>query len=220
MKYEIIGWTEYDNYHFEVGENSYAVINVLIDEIKRNGYSFTGRHHQESAFCAPVFNDGKLRKFSATDFGAIMAEAYGFRGKYDYSRYAFCTSNPKDPIYVRPTQKVDKNKIVEAEMLVEEYTVEATAQQCQDAQNGTVVIADAPELRFIDAGDRLILRSKSGEQRYKIREIEKEKDLPEEQINEYMYIAYMTLSKEQQKVVEERYLNAPTLLRLTVDRIG
>ena len=89
MKYRIVGWTHYEDFETEAAEPSYAATNVVIEEIKRKRYSFSGWAHQEMLRGAPVFNDGKKRLFSARTFGGLMAIAHGYTGSMDYALYAF-----------------------------------------------------------------------------------------------------------------------------------
>lgn len=62
---------------------------ALVDEIRKNGYIFSGYDHQECENYAPVFNDGKIHRFSQRGFADIMAEANGDNDYMAYSLYMF-----------------------------------------------------------------------------------------------------------------------------------
>ena len=91
MKYRVVGWTDYES--DEVPEThgciGFAERNAIIDEIRKNGYLFSGWEHQESWDCVPILNDGKKRTFSQRGWGGLMAEAYGHLGSYDYAAFTF-----------------------------------------------------------------------------------------------------------------------------------
>ena len=87
MKLRVVGWV-YPYYNIEIGEASWAVRNAIIDEIRKNGYDFSGRSHQDYC-CTPVLNNGKKYLFSSEGWGDIMAEANGHTGCMDYTMYDF-----------------------------------------------------------------------------------------------------------------------------------
>ena len=96
MKYEIIDWVGGNDTFPPAGELTFAKRNYLIDEIKREGYLFSGEDHQEEYPCVPVFNDGKRYETSRRGWGRIMAEANGRYGLYDYIFYTENFSIPKE----------------------------------------------------------------------------------------------------------------------------
>ncbi len=96
MKYEIIDWVGgYDSVPPE-GEVTFAKRNRLIDEIRREGYLFSGEDHQDEYPCVPVFNDGTRYETSRRGWGRIMAEAYHRYGLYDYSLFTENFSIPPE----------------------------------------------------------------------------------------------------------------------------
>ncbi len=38
MKYRVIGWTNYDDYDIPTGEETFAVMAAIIDDIREHGY--------------------------------------------------------------------------------------------------------------------------------------------------------------------------------------
>ena len=103
MKYRVIGWTNYDDESVpdKAGCLGFAERNAIIDDIRKNGYLFSGWDHQEMWDCTPILNDGKKRCYSQRSWGGIMAEAYGDMGDYDYALYTFSESIKREKC-VRP----------------------------------------------------------------------------------------------------------------------
>ncbi len=90
MALKVLGWDSYDSHDYPAGEYSEEVRSIVLMDVKRNGYLFTGLDHQESINCAPVLTDGKIYRFSQRGWGALMATAHG---STDYSLYACGTLN-------------------------------------------------------------------------------------------------------------------------------
>ncbi len=111
LKYKIIDWVGgYDNFP-PAGELSFAKRNYLVEEIRREGYLFSGEDHQEEYPCVPVFNDGTRYETSRRGWGRIMADANGRYGLYDYSLFTENFSIPREersypsPAGVSPTDE-------------------------------------------------------------------------------------------------------------------
>ncbi len=178
MKYRIVGWTYYENDDVETEEASYAAGNVVIDEIKKKGYCFSGWAHQEMLRGAPVFNDGKKRLFSARTFGGLMANAHGYNGPMDYSLFAMRLNKESMPPYAEEFSKVGFTPETD---LNEEFIVEASEEILQKAmETGAYVCEECEVLKYVDVGDTLTL--KCGEKTYSKKVIDAwaEKDLTEE----------------------------------------
>ena len=77
MKFEVIGWTEYDNtaYPPHYGDGG-AVSRAIAAEIRNKGYRFGGNYHQEGETGAPVLSDGTIVRYSMRTWGAVMADAW------------------------------------------------------------------------------------------------------------------------------------------------
>lgn len=175
MKYKVIGWVSYDDDEFEESEQTYAKINAIIDNIKENGYLFTGWHHQEYLDCTPLLNDGTKVTFSQRGFGGVMAEAHGYYDPSDYSLFTFDFSIKKSHL-VFPKGTCDLSQIVDAKTLNETFTLELSEKQYNDViNNDKLIINDIPELRYIDVNDMLIIKTETLESKYLITEIEKER---------------------------------------------
>ncbi len=96
MKLKVIGWTHYEDTRFPEGEYSHAAEAAIIAAICECGFEFTGWHHQEALYGAPVLNDGCIYRYSQRGWGRVMAEAHGMTAPMDYAYYAFLWENPED----------------------------------------------------------------------------------------------------------------------------
>lgn len=204
MKYRVVGWTEYDDYMVEDGDASYAATNVIIDEIKKQGYLFSGWAHQELRNGAPVLNDGKKRTYSQRTFGGIMAVAHGYTGTMDYAKFAFAfrsmeaektppSEKAYNPYSFKPETDLNEEFVIEVSEEVFERAL-ATAQYKDE---------ERAELRYIDEGDTLTL--KCGDRTYskKVTDVWSEKDVTEED--------RLALYRHEEGA-EEKFVNAKTLL--------
>lgn len=211
MKYKVIGWTTYDNIidDIKTGPSSDAATQAIIDDIKANNYDFTGYDHQETENCAPVLNDGKKRLYTQRGFGAIMAEAHGYRGSMDYARYSYTAANAR----VRKSRKglppMELEFVPEKfvpEDLSEDYTLTLAAEQYKSAkENGEVTVDDTPYIRFLDAGDRLTLVNGENRVTYPVCRVIKDKDLTEDDmINLYANV----------EGAEEKWQNAKIIAKI------
>ena len=160
MKYRVVGWTEYDGDDVPEarGRIGYAECCAVIDDIKANGYLFTGWDHQESFRCVPVLNDGKKRCFSQRGWGGIMAEAYGYTGPYDYSLFTFDESIDPEKVK-KPTRGFYAHGFTPETDLCEHFdlTVEETVFRHAETEN-PFRIDETDALRYLDVGDTLTLR--------------------------------------------------------------
>ncbi len=122
MKLKVVGWTNYDDMHFEEGKNSFASHEAIIRDIKAHGYDFTGWHHEEAENGAPVLNNGKIYRYSQRGWGAVMADAYGERDPHAYSLYAFSFGEHGDNVKMPKSERNIVNMIFNAakEVLDEE----------------------------------------------------------------------------------------------------
>ena len=158
MKYRVVGWTSYDDMDVEDSADriGFAEQNAIIDDIKAHGYFFSGYDHQELLDCAPVLNDGKRRCFSQRGWGRVMAEAHGYFGAYDYSLFAFGT-NEEHAKY--PKEYFCADDFEPEADLAERFELEVTEDIfALAARQNPFFLPDLDSLRFIDAGDTLILR--------------------------------------------------------------
>ena len=158
MKYRVVGWTSYDDESTpdSTGSIGFAERNAIIDDIKANGYLFSGYDHQEMWDCAPVLNDGKKRCFSQRGWGGVMAEAHGYFGAYDYSLFTFGVNESH---VKRPKNYFISDDFTPEESLSEHFEIEVDEGIFALAEGrNPFFLPDLPELRSIDAGDTLTLR--------------------------------------------------------------
>lgn len=157
MKYRVVGWTDYESDEVPEAHGciGFAERNAIIDEIRKNGYLFSGWEHQESWDCVPILNDGKKRTFSQRGWGCLMAEAYGHLGSYDYAAFTFHPmKNGK-----LPNDSFDIAEFVPETDLNEHFEVEVDDGIFALSQKrNPFFLDDLNALRYIDAGDTLTLR--------------------------------------------------------------
>ena len=171
MKYRVVGWTSYDDESVEDSGSSigFAEQNAIIDDIKSNGYLFSGYDHQEMWDCAPVLNDGKKRCFSQRGWGRVMAEAHGYFGAYDYSLFTF---GIKKEAVKRPKNYFFADNFTPEEDLAENFEIDVSEEIFAFASaNRKFFLPDLDTLRFIDAGDTLTLRFGEKTAEFKVTEI-------------------------------------------------
>ena len=226
MKIKVVGWTCYDFYDFPEGEQSWAVRMAVVDEIKKNNYFFSGWDHQESLYGAPVFNDGKMRRFSQRGFADIMAEAHGDTGYMDYSLYMF---GIKPEALRLPKNKATKQSIVVEKNLAETFTLEVDEQFFNSVPTretldvfGHVVkkkgikLPDLPELRYIAKGDTLVLTCQDKKATFLILNVDRGRNLTFEERTDLM--ARMSYSKDAdvRKKARQEFDEMPIVITLTV----
>lgn len=176
MKYRVVGWTDYDNDEVEgVDCNSFAVRNAIIDEIRKKKYFFSGFDHQEMWNCTPVLNDGKKRWFSQRGWGGVMAEAYNYNGKYDYSLFAFGTISDRASY---PCDEFEKDKFIPETNLNETFEVEVPEDIFNLAKTkNPFFMDDLQELRFIDKNDTLVLKCGENILNFTIADIDRNRNI-------------------------------------------
>lgn len=178
MKYEVIGWTYYEDYRFKDKPMTFASRHAIIDEIKEHGYRFSGYEHQESPYGCPVLNDGTRVLCSQRGFAGIMAEAYG-EGAGAYARYMMTMDKS---FIIKPEYGVDKSKIVDKDMLIDEYYLDVSDDVFQVVEkSGVLEIEDLDKFRYIDKGDALVLNSGTKSQKFKVIDVDRKKALTQEQ---------------------------------------
>ena len=215
MKYKVIGWTNYEDSTLESTPPTDAAVYAIIDNIRSNGYHFTGFHHQEEEHAVPVLNDGKKRLFSQRGFGGLMASVYHLDGIFDYAKFTY-PRNDNDK-YILPQKGYRHADFQDPSTLCERYTVlldEISAQAALATQS--LVLNDLLALRYIDCGDDIILKSPSAEYRFRVRLVKRQKDLTEEESIE-IDLASLSMHKNRERFdrANELYKNAK--LKLTVE---
>ena len=206
MKYRIVGWTYYENFEVEAEDASYAATNVVMDEIKKKGYCFSGWAHQEMMRGVPVFNDGKKRLFSARTFGGVMANAHGYDGPMDYSLFAFQLKKESMP---PSAEEFFEYKFTPETDLNEEFVIEVSEEVLQKVmETGAYVCEECEQLKYVDAGDTLTLKCGEKTHSKKVIDAWAEKDLTEDdRIALYMH----------EEGAEEKWRNAKKRLTVCVE---
>ena len=218
MKYRVVGWTHYEDDSVEETECSEAALQAIIAEIQKKGYNFTGWHHQESSYCAPVLNDGKKRLFSQRGFGGVMAMAKGDFSPMGYAGYAFYYfDEEQDASMKMPTSSQGFNPILfkpETD-LNEEIALEVTEEIFKGAEGGNCVLPDCEIIRFLDVGDTLTLVCGEKKSSYLVTDLERRRDLTEEEMQDVLMARY-DIFREGPSEAEIKYTNANWVVEVTL----
>ena len=226
MKLKVVGWTCYDFDHFPQGEDCWAAHMAVVDDIKQNGYLFSGEDHQERLNCCPVFNDGKVRRFSQRGFASIMAEAHGDVGYMDYALYMFGLKMSSCRF---PQRMVQVGDFPIESNLAETFTVEVSPQVFANSPlvetktffgttttKRVVKLADLPELRYIDAGDTLVLTCGSQSTCLQVVDVDRDRDLTEEERVNFLSRMNYSQDDEERKLAQKQFVQLPIVITLTV----
>ncbi len=176
MKLKVIGWVNSDCIDFPSGDFDYASTAAIIDDIRLNGYEFTGWHHHAYPLCTPVLNDGKIRHCSRETWGALMAEAKGYVGYMDYAIYKFYMAEDpfeEDENIIMPSEErnLEEKEITVEENLNEEFEITPQSvigynkgykkgsnfwmQELETEGNISITIVGSKALRYLATGDTL-----------------------------------------------------------------
>ena len=211
MKLRVVGWVSYyDDYPEK--KAGWAARNAIIDDIKKNGYLFSGKSHQEDDNCIPVLNDGYAYSFSQRGWGGIMAEAHGHFEQKAYARYAFDIDREHGVI---PTLDFDEENFVAEEDLNEKFTLSVDKSVFDAAKNeGKINLDDLPELRYIDIDDILELLSEGESAVYAVDDVDRNKDLTQKQRFELDLDVIDFMDPVKRKRADEEFAKAKIILSL------
>ena len=115
---------------------------------------------------------------------------------------------------VRPTEDraVDPTFVPETD-LNESFEIEVSEEIFAVAEcELKITVDDLPTLKFLDSGDKLILRYKDKTAEYPVIDVTRGKDLTEEQWKEYRIAVIDVLNTERVYRAKEMYNNAKMLL--------
>lgn len=209
MKYKVIGWTFSENYNIENAPLTFAARHVIVDDIRTNGYLFSGYEHQEACYGCPVLNDGKKRTCSQRGFAGIMAEAYGEIDLYSYSRYMF--GIPKE-IMIIPKSRVNLQEISEAKNLRENFLLKVSKEQYAQVMNkGMLVIEDKLKLRYIDVCDTVTISYSLSKTTFEVLCVDRCKDITDE---DRLEIAMPKFDIDEIQKQKRKLREAKTLLKI------
>ena len=204
MKLRVVGWTHYDD--DLASEDSWAARMATVDDIKKHGYAFSGWSHQECQCCAPVFNNGKMLRYSQRGWGGVMAEAHGYTGRLDYTTYAFMIDPKQLDSEIHPTDEFDEATFQPEVDLNERFEL-AVAQDIFDAaqKSGEIKVDDLPALRYLDVGDTLALVCGEKTAEYTVADVDRKRDLTEEEVLDFEMAFYDFANDERRKRANEEY---------------
>ena len=214
MKYKVIGWDNYDTSEWKDGDASDAVVEAICDDIKKNGYEFSGYYHQEGWSGAPVLNDGLRYCFSQRGWGEVMAQAHGYTGFMDYAIYAFATGEEGKT----PEGNIDESLIASRESLCETYSVKVSPEDFEKADSeSALVIADDKKYRFLDQGDCLNIVVGDTTYSRKVTSVSRRRDLTDDEVYFLQsHNPYEDLEREKAKKIWD---DAKTFLTIGIKKI-
>ncbi|MBQ7375189.1 MAG: hypothetical protein IJW61_04390 [Clostridia bacterium] len=216
MRYKVIGWTSYDDKAYPNAKVSYAIKHAVVEDIKNNGYCFTGYHHQEYEGCVPVLNTGEKAVFSQRGFGDVMALANGMHGLYDYSLYAY-TPDPNDKCYVLPTAEPRRELIQGKKELAEEFVISLDFETFAKADiTCELELEDAEEYRLIEARDTVRLTCGDMDEKYWVLSVERKKDVSYSLEYKFKFRDCYSFEKDKDQIVRD-YTSAKTKILLKLD---
>lgn len=216
MKWKVVGWTYYENYLVEDEDSSDAVVYAIIDEIKKNGYLFSGYDHQERLYCVPVMNDGKKRTFSQRTFGNIMAIAHGYTGRYDYSLFSFGIN---EEACVMPNDGFYEESFVPEKDINEEFVLNySDISFVEEDGKRKIKIPDFESLRYLDKGDTLIIKKDGVEYKFVAGFVIREKDISKKELRELESDLYiLDQDSEEYKLAEEKYNSLEKVIMVEIE---
>lgn len=161
MKYKVIGWTSFDDDALPNGEATFGAQNAILDEIRKKEFEFTGWDHQNSFAGVPVLNNGYKYCYTTRGWGALMAEAHGYTGYFDYSNYSFGSlyDERKHPDWVNEDD-YDLDDIEKIEDIAETFTInisEETAKEIKETKRFKTTPTKSK--RYIDAHDKVLFKT-------------------------------------------------------------
>lgn len=227
MKIKVVGWTEYDLHEFEEGYNGWAVRMAVVDEIRKNGYLFSGYAHQEYSNCAPVFNDGKMRRFSQRGFADMMAEAHGNNDYMGYSLYMFGLNEnmcryPQNEVHKGDFQ-VEKNLAETFVLPVDEkfFASAPTIKHYHEIRGvkKTIKLADLPELRYIEEGDTLVLTCNGKSSAFGVLEVERDRNLTHEEDWKFRMCMSDCENYAAREAAIKKFMDLPVIITLRVKQL-
>ena len=97
----IVGWTnfecEYPSRNVE-GAGVREIVQLIGDEVVKNGYCFSGQEHQNALTGVPVFSDGTCLRASMRAWGQIMAAIYSAVDDVNLSYMDFYIDSYKETV--------------------------------------------------------------------------------------------------------------------------
>ncbi len=174
MKVRVVGWTHYGDSRFESDGITYAEMEAIVDDIKENGYMFTGMHHQGCKYCVPVLNDGKKRTFSERGFGKIMARGHDVFRSGGYVDYAFNWGYSDEELKMPGEEREIKEAFEPETDLNEEFEIQVTKEQFDEIRASLkLTFSHEHKYRYMSCGDYLVVKCGQSVANYRIARYER-----------------------------------------------
>jgi hypothetical protein len=101
---KVTGWTWWENHEYlDLDEAKYAEAYAHVaDEMRKQGYKFTGNYHQNGDFGVPIIDDIWLFQVSQRTWGNLMVTAYPDEiddsDGYGYCQWAWVVPDGQDMV--------------------------------------------------------------------------------------------------------------------------
>lgn len=110
-KWNIVGYTSYESHYptAQITQEEFPqVVDLVVEEVKKNGYCFSGEDHQNHDRAVPVFENGTAFRCSMRLWAQIMALVHsGDKTKYmDYYMEV-----PSESVFPREETRVKPSEI-------------------------------------------------------------------------------------------------------------
>lgn len=216
MKLRVVGWVYYDE-DIPQGEKTWAARSAIVDDIKKNGYMFSGMAHQECLDCAPVLNDGKLYCYSQRGWGDIMAEAYDHTDYMSYALYAWDYRIKSEEI--RPKGGFDYDGYIPESDLSERFELEAEKEFFDTlARKRKIKLDDLPELRYLAPGDTLAFTCGDSSIEFTVSDVDRMRDLTDKKRIRLLIAMRDFSDDEKKKRATDEFNNTKVVIIVSVKK--
>jgi len=107
---KITGWTHWQNDYEDIFDSvdtfteefKCKIYNLVAQELKKNGYKFTGTHHQKCETGSPIIDGKYTLRCSRRGWGEIMRMAYDIPNEDGLGYCVWAWSVPEGEIPVLP----------------------------------------------------------------------------------------------------------------------
>ena len=202
MKVRVIGWTNYSDPRFESDGVTYAEFEAIADDIRENGYMFTGMHHQGYKYCVPVLNDGRKRTFSERGFGKIMARGHDVYRSGGYVDYAFNWGYSAEELKMPGKEREIPDGYVpdNPEDLYEEFEIEVSEADFERARSDlALTFPHEKKYRRMSGGDYLVVKCGQSVANYRIARYERKESYENPSRDNEKFVATVNLVLEMKK---------------------
>lgn len=100
---KVTGWTFWDDDKYKTVDDTYEEYeeakHVVAEELRKNGYKFSGQSHQYKDGCCPIIDDKFIFAVSMRIWGGIMQRAYNLPDVNGFGYCSWAWSPPEEERY-------------------------------------------------------------------------------------------------------------------------